>query len=374
VKLVLLAAALAAAWLAYQRLWRVPSPEELEALRREHQRLADQVRGRLAVDAEPPGAADASVVVGVPVPFAERFGRQVAARLLKEMTFTLRGLEIEKAGDLHARLLVGRSLLGQYVAQIRVEQVQAVLRAGRPDLRMAGQRLALAMPVDVVKGAGTGRIHFRWDSRGAAAAVCGDFEMSGDIAGTVVPSPYTVRAQLALTTEGPALVAVPELDDMVVTLRLQPSAESWRLLDAAIEQRSPVCRTALATADVPEKVRELVSRGFVVKLPRRLLPPVRFPVEMEKVVTTESGVLHFQVKPVSLNVSRNAVWYRTDVRLGEAERAAPAATPGDAAGTETPTTAAAPTLEGQADDEAQGLEALPAVEKHLEVRPQPEGH
>jgi hypothetical protein len=357
-KLLLLAAVLAGGWFAYQRLWRVPSPEELEALRREHQRLAEQVRDRLAADAEPTGVAEASVVVGVPVPLAERFGRQVSARLLKEMRFTLRGLEIEKAGDLHARLLVGRSLLGQYVAQIRVEQMQAVLRAGRPDLRMAGQRLALVMPLDVVKGAGTGRIQFRWDSRGAAAAVCGDFEMSGDIAGTVVPAPYTVRAQLSLATEGPALVAVPELDDMALTLRLEPSPESWRLLDATIGQRSPVCRAAVATADVPEKVRELVNRGFAVKLPRRLLPPVRFPVAMEKAVTTEGGVLHFQVKPVNLNVSRNAVWYRTDVRLLENEPAA----------TETPPS------ESQADDEAQGLEALPGVEEHLEVRPQPEGH
>jgi hypothetical protein len=312
------------------------------------------VHQRLAAEAEPPGAPDSAVVIGVPVAFAERFGREVAARLLAQMTLTLHGIKVEKAGDLQARLLVGRTQLGRYVASVHVDEVRAELRAGKPVLKVADGRLEVVLPVDVLKGAGRGRIRFRWDSRGAAAAVCGDFEMSGDIAGTVVPSPYTLRAQLALTTEGPALVAVPELDDMEVTLRLEPSAESWRLLDSAIEQRSPVCRTAVATANVPEKVRELVSRGFAVKLPRRRLPPVRFPVEMEKVVTTEGGVLHLQVKPVGLNVSRNAVWYRTDVRLREAEPATP-------------------TLERQPDDEAQGLVTVPIVEEHLEVRPQPEG-
>jgi len=380
VKRVVLWAALlvlaAGAWFAYQRLWRLPSPEELEALRREHQRLSDQVRARLALEAEPPDAAEASVVVGVPVAFAERFGRQVSARLLEQMTLRLQGIEVEKEGDLHARLLVGRTLIGHYVAHVSVDEVRAVLRAGKPQLRVMSPRLAVTLPVDVLQGSGKGRIRFRWDSRGAASGICGDFEMTGDIGGTVVPAAYTLRAQLTLTTEGPALVAIPELDDLVLPLRLEPSAETWKLLDTAIEQRGALCRTAVATADVPQKIRELIDRGFDVKLPRRLLPAVHFPVEMEKAVDVEGGRLHFQVKPVGLTVARSTVWYRTDVRLLESETA-PVATESEtavsAAGTETSTETPTPTLEGKTNDQTQGLVVAPAPEEHLEVRPQPQG-
>ena len=323
VRLVLLGVAIGLAALAYDRYGRPPGPEELDALRSEHQTLSERLRGRLAASAEPKDAADASIVVGVPAAFAERLSQELSAGLLSTMKLTLREIEVEKSGELDARLLLGRSQIGAYHVRVFLDEVHAVLRAGAPQVRLASPLVGVVFPVTVTSGAGKGRLSLRWDGRGVAGGVCGDFEVAGDISGTAIPSTYRLRGRLALAMDGPALVARPELDDAALSLRIEPSAETWALVDKAIEARGAVCRAALGAADVPEKLRAIVDRGFVVKLPRRFLPELRFPVEMERAVDVEGGSLRFQVRPAGLAVTASQVWYRTDVRLLKEPAAAP---------------------------------------------------
>ena len=368
-QLAVVAALAAAAWFYYERFARVPSTAELAALRREHQALSDRLGQRLALEAEPADVPPASLVVAVPVPFAERFAQDAAARLLQEATLTLRGLKVEKTGVLQAGMF---GELGEYSVHLQLDEVSAVLRAGRPALASAAPQLRVALPLHVLKGQGRGRLRFRWDGRGVGG-VCGDFEITGGIAGKVVPTVYNLRARLTLATEGSTLVARPELQDAVLTLNVEPSADTWKLLDDTLAARPAVCRTALAAADVPEKVRALVARGFPVKLPPNLMPAIRFPLEMEKAIDVEGSPIRFQVRPEGIRVAATRVWYRADVRvLGKEEAAAPELTP-DATAEPTATPMEAP-LEGETDAEPELLVVRPVPEEHLEVRPQPDHH
>jgi hypothetical protein len=332
--------------LAYDRFARPPGPEELAALRREHQALSGRVRARLAVEAEPRDAAPASVVVGVPVPFAERLSGELAAGLLSAMHLRLADLDVEKSGDLEAHLLMGRTQIGHFVVHVHLDEIRAALRAGRPQVRLRGPLVNVAMPVTVTEGTGRGRLRLDWDGRGVAGGVCGDFSVEGEIAGTVVPSTYTLQGRLALSTEGQTLVAKPETDDASLQLHVEPSAETWALVDKAIASRGGLCRAAVGAADVPEKLRAVVDRGFAIALPKRFLPELRFPVELERAVDVGGDEpLRLEVRPAGLEVTRTAIWYRSDVRVLEAKEAEPQA-PAEAPGALTTpgeTATAAPT-------------------------------
>lgn len=309
------AAALFLAGYAYARFWVAPSKEELERLRQEQRMLSDLLKKRLAEAVRVPGAPEASVVVGVPARLAERFAGEVVTSLLSEVRLTVRDIEVRKDGELRGRLLVGRSLLGRYFLGVRLDEVKAVLRSGKPRLRFTGDRVAVTLPVSLTEGSARGRLRFRWDGRGVAGAVCGDVTAAGEIGGTIVPTVYTLEGAFRLAAEGPMLVARPELEDIRLELHTEPSSESWELVEKTIREQGAVCRAALKAADLPERVRSLVGRGFTVTLPRKLLKEVRLPVGMQSSVDLEGTPIRFEVRPAGLALTSTRLWYGADVQL-----------------------------------------------------------
>lgn len=306
---------------AYERFWKVPTPEELERLRQERRLLNERLHERLVREVPLLDAPEATVLVGVPRGFAERLAGDAVTSLLAEMRVTLRDLTVQKEGDLHGRILVGRSLLGRFALRVDLTEVRAVLRAGRPRLRFEGKRVDVVVPVSLTAGSGRGRLRFTWDGRGVAGAVCGDLDVEGEVAGTVVPDAFTLRGGFTLSAEGTTLRARPEFQDVIVTVRIEPSRETWELVEETIRQQGAVCRAALRAADVPEKVRSLVGRGFPVKLPRRLVREVRLPMEVEQTLDLEGTVVRVQVRSAELVLTPACLWYGADVRL--ADRPAP---------------------------------------------------
>ena len=317
------AAALFLAGYAYERFGKAPTAEELERLRQERRFLSERLGQRLAREVPLLGAAEPSVLVGVPRAFAERLAGDVVTRLLAEVRLTLRDLTVEKEGELRGKIVVGRSLLGRFALRVDLAEVRALLRAGRPRVRFEGNRVAVAVPVSLAEGSGRGRLRFRWDGRGVAGAVCGDLEIEGEVSGTVVPSAYTLRGSFTLAAEGPTLRARPEFEDLDLTVRFEPSKDTWELVEKTIQQQGAVCRAALRAADVPEKVRGLVERGFPVTLPRRIVREVRLPMEVEQTLDVEGTAVRFQVRTTELVLTPARLWYAADVRLA----GPPAATP-----------------------------------------------
>lgn len=320
----IVAAVLFLAGYAYARFWRAPGEEELERLRQEQRMLDGLLKKRLAEAARVAEAPEASVVVGVSARFAERFAGEVVTSLFSEVRLRLRDIKVEKEGELRGRVLVGRGLLGRYALSVRLDEVEAVLRAGKPRLRFAGDRVAVALPVSLTEGSGRGRLRFRWDGRGVAGVVCGDVAVEGEVGGAVVPALYTLEGAFRLAAEGPTVVARPEFEEVRLKVRTEPSSESWELVEKTIREQGAVCRAALKAADLPEKVRSLVGRGFTVTLPRKLFREVRLPVKMQPSVDLQGTAIRFEVRPAGLSLTPVRLWYGADVSLVGSPAAMPA--------------------------------------------------
>jgi hypothetical protein len=231
------------------------------------------------------------------------------------MTVRLTDLDVAKEGELKGRVLVGRTSLGNYRLNVHLDEVKASLRAGAPRLQFDGGRVGVALPLSVVQGEGRGSIRFRWDGRGIAGGVCGDADAGGAIAGRVIPADHTLQGRIALATEGGTLRATPELEDAAIRIEVEPSEESWTLLDRAVEAKGAVCRAALGAADVREKVRALVDKGFVVRLPPRLVREVRLPVNVAPLLRSGTGEARFDVRPAGVRLTGSRLWYGTFVAL-----------------------------------------------------------
>jgi hypothetical protein len=311
---IVLAVIVVAGILAYERYGTAPSAADLDRLREQRRALSERIRQRLAGELQGM-PADASVVLGIPPRFAERLAQEVTPSILQEMKVHFGNIDVTKSGELQARILIGHQQLGAFTLRLHLDDVDILLRAGKPQVRFESQRVAVSLPISVASGSGRGNIRFEWEGRGLAGGVCGDMDLHGDIAGRIVPGEHVLSGTLALSTAGSALIAQPELDDVELKLRIEPSAETWQLVDKALQERGAMCRTALRTADVPEKIRAFVNRGFTVALPKRLLHQVRFPAGMEQQVDLDGQPLHFQVHPAALTLTPARLWYGAEVEL-----------------------------------------------------------
>ena len=74
--------------------------------------------------------------------------------------------------------------------------------------------------------------------------------------------------------------------------------------------------------------RNLVGRGFNVKIPQKLIKPVRLPAGLKQSLEIQGLQLALNVKPTGLLVAGDRLWYGADIVLEPAKKAAkPAAKP-----------------------------------------------
>lgn len=314
----LAAVLLVAGGFGYARYWWGPGPEALERERRAVHRLAQQLEARLREQARLRDGAGESVLVGIPAGVAERLAGEALGGLGSGIRVELRDLRFRKADELRARLLAGRRTIGRFVLSLHVLEVHALLRPAPPRLSFEADRVRLALPVVVADGAGRARLRFKWDGRGMAGAVCGDLEVTRELAASVPRRTHTLEGsiRLALDGDGTGLVARPELGDVELRLPIEPSAEAWRFVDEVIAGRGALCRAALGRVDVPAKLRALLARGIRVKIPRRVLErELRVPVAVAREVSVPGGSLRLLVRPNDLVLAPDRLWYGANVEL-----------------------------------------------------------
>jgi hypothetical protein len=316
----LAAAALFAGGFAYARFWWGPGPEALERQRREVRQLGERLERRLRERARLRDSAGESLLIGIPAGVAERLAGEALAGLGSRVRLTLRGLRFRKADELRARLLLGRRSVGRFVLSVEIHEVRAVLRPGKPRLAFGGDRVGVTLPVAVEDGAGRARLRFKWDGRGVAGAVCGDVDVTHEVAASVPRLTHTLAGALRLHVDGPALVAQPEFGDLELKLPIEPSAETWRFVDELIAGRGALCRAALGRVDVKEKIRGVLARGVRVKVPRRLLErPLRLPLEVERSLAMPGGgTMRVDARPMDVILTPARLWYGVKVELRKA--------------------------------------------------------
>jgi hypothetical protein len=309
-RVLLVGTVLLAGGFALSRVVLPPGKRQVQRLRDERRRLEAALESQLG--GELSGAPPSGVVIGIPARTASHLATEMMTTLVPEVRLTLRDLAVRKAGELHGKVVVARARLGTYVVDVHLDEVKILLRPGRPRFAFAGERVGVVLPISLAQGEGRGTVRFRWDGRGVAGAICGDLEATGAIAGTVLPAVHTAAGAFAIAAEAGALVARPEFPDLRIRLEIEPSPKTWQLVDATIKKQGALCRGALGVADVREKIRGVVGKGFAVTVPGKLLPVVRFPAALRGEAELAG---RFEMTPVALSLSRGWLWYGADVTL-----------------------------------------------------------
>jgi hypothetical protein len=307
--------------LAYLSLRKGPPPpptaERLSALVAERDRLQAALRDAVARKGEPSlaRAPVAGVMIGLPTSVTTSIVEQAVTGLFGETTITLRNLRVKKTGEVRAKLLLAKRTLGQYSLDIKINRVQGVLKPGKPKLEYETNRVRLALPVHLAEGQGNATLHFTWDGKGAAGAVCGDLDVTHEISGGVVPQDYHVSGYFEVRSANDAIVLGPGFPDLAVRIIVDPSEQAWGVMDAVMQGRNKSCEIALDKAGVKERVAAMLGRGFNVKIPQKIFKPIRLPAGVTQTVDVGGTRLALGVKSAGVLLSGDRIWYGADVTV-----------------------------------------------------------
>ena len=329
---VVLAVAVAAGLVVrHYRRPRSPSPppavpiqlnREHEAL---HQRLDELLKDdKLVTEVL---AMKGDVILGVRSSLARSLIQEVAARYLDKVGLDLKDIRVEKEGKLKSSTPIGRKNVGRWAITLTIHRVQGVLRAGVPRVEVRGaNRLAVAMPVRIAEGHGNATLAFSWDPHSIVKLVCHDFDVVEPMAGRILPREYPVSGVFVFTASGRRLIATPQSWDRTFRLEVDPSEESWAKVRRALEEQNQLdrCGLAMSPDDVMDQLRELVAKGFDVKLPRRLYRPVSFPAAFRESVTVDDRPVDLAVQPYELRTTPDVIWFAATVRTRVGESTASA--------------------------------------------------
>jgi hypothetical protein len=241
----------------------------IAALVRRRDALRERLAALAAKDPVLAAAPAADVLLGVPEGVGARLIDGIATGFFGETRLELHDLRVRKSGRARAKTLFGRVTPGFYALDLRIHEIRGVLAAQAPKVSFEGQKITLAVPVRVTEGEGRGTLAFRWDSRGLAGAVCGDFRTRVTVAGTVVPQTYVARGWFDVALADGTLVAQPAFPNLKFRIRVEPTPETWREVDRVIGERGAGCRAAMKLVDVRALLRRSWRRASTSPSPRR---------------------------------------------------------------------------------------------------------
>jgi hypothetical protein len=260
----------------------------------------------------------------MPTRLTEKVVTQIVTGLFGETTLTLRNLHAHVSKEVKAKLVLKKRTIGKIDLDVDIHEVQGVLAPGKPQLSFGKNRVALQLPVRVASGYGKATLHVRWDSKGIAGAVCGDVEVHPEVSGTVVPTDYEFAGSFAFSTLGEQVVLVPHFTDLEIRIFVKADEESWKLVEKVVDERNAVCRMALDKVDVRAQLEKILGKGFKVRIPQKIIKPIRLPAGIQKSLEMQGVKLTLKVQPTGLVVTPDRIWYGADIRT----EGAPVPTPG----------------------------------------------
>ncbi len=258
-------------------------------------------------------APEAGLLVGMPERLARSLIEQTVTGLFGETTLTLRDLKIERSNEVKGKVLFGMRTFGSFDLSVAIEEVKATLRPGTPTVKFDQDRFGVELPVRLARGAGRAVVGLKWDSKGMANMVCGDLNLKRSLTGSVVPRDHRVAGAFEIAMDQGAIVFTPRFGEVVVHVEVTPSEESWRAVDALIEEQAALCRTTLKKVDVKARLAEVMAKGFDVKLPARLFKPVRLPLGVQQSLSLQGIDVSLDVQPAGLRIAKQRIWYGVNV-------------------------------------------------------------
>ena len=264
-----------------------PTEAELQALleRRDalQKRLTEVIvaNGEKSVAKAPRGG----VMIGIPTSFTRSILEQVVTGLFSEMTLTLKNLKVHKEGQVRVKLVLAKRTVGKYVLDVKIHQVQGVLRPGKPDVVFGRNRVSVSLPVRLAEGKGNADIRLQWDSKGLAAnTMCGDVDVTKAVTGGVIPQDYRLAGAFKIASSGNSVTLSPDFpEELQVRIFVDPSEQAWQAVEEVVNEQRAGCEKTLDKIDMKKILGSLVGRGFNVKIPQKVIKPVRLPAGVQAV-------------------------------------------------------------------------------------------
>ena len=297
--------------------------KQIQALEQERRQLQARVGELIAKDPRLQGMPPTGVRVGVPTALARTMIERVVTGFVDSVTLTLRNLKVKKTGTVKKMIT-----LGQYDLKVEINEVKGHLKTGKPEVKFGGNRVALVLPVRVASGTGNANIDFKWDGKNVSGAVCGDMQVSQDVAGNVKPDEYSVSGALHLTASARAILASPKFPVVKVNLKVDPSAESWAAVQKILDEKGGVCGFVVDKVDIRGVLEGLVGKGFNVRLPTEKIKPMAIPVGIAPTMKVGDETVRIEVKVSNLAITEHMIWLGADVSIEGAEgKPVPGASP-----------------------------------------------
>jgi hypothetical protein len=296
-----------------------PTEAQLQALTERRDALGVRLRDVIVASGEKSlaEAPRGDVMIGIPTSFTRSILQQVTTGFFDDMTLTLKNLKVHKAGDVKVKMLVSKKRVGHYVLDVLIHQVQGTLKPGAPELRFSEDRVAVSLPVRLAGGTGNADIRLQWDSKGLVAnALCGDTDVTKAITGGVIPKDYVLNGAFRITSAGEAIVLRPDFrEELQVRIFVDPSEQAWQAVKEVMEAQRAGCEAALNKVDLKQILARLVGRGFNVKIPQKVIKPVRIPAGIRQSLEMQGIHVALQVRSTGLKVTRGRLWYGANVAL-----------------------------------------------------------
>jgi hypothetical protein len=287
--------------------------ERMVRLHEEYRRLRERFEALLAREplvgqTERMGG---DMVVAVREGFVKKVAEEAAQRYFDRVALDLSGIEVSESGEVHADTFLGRVNAGRWTLNVTLLHVRGLLRARAPRIELKeGNEVALALAVLLEEGHGTATVRFTWKSRGVAKIVCRSFETRQEISGRIKPDEYPVKGSFVLAAAKNALVSTPRFDP-AFRVNVELNRESWARVRAQLEAQDDITRCGLGfdPDQVFGRLQELVGKGFVVRLPRKLLRPVTLPAGITQSVEVQGRQVGLAVTQDTLRIAPEGLWY-----------------------------------------------------------------
>jgi hypothetical protein len=134
-----------------------------------------------------------------------------------------------------------------------------------------------------------------------------------------------VFGDMVLAAEGDRIVARPEFPVQKIRISAEPSAETWAKVRATLSQldefeKCGIGLEVLSSDKVIALLTKVLTKGFKVKLPTKLVPTLELPASVSESVEVEDQQVELVVRPLHLRVEPRALWYSASVDAQVARR------------------------------------------------------
>jgi hypothetical protein len=292
------------------------TPEQMQAklqsLEQEIPALRAKLGEAIAKDRRLEGMPKEGVRIGVPTTLARTLIQRVVEGFVDSVTLRLSNIGVHTGGKIKKVVTIG-----VYDLNVKIKEVSGRLKTGKPEVEFGGNTVSLALPVKVASGSGTANIDFVWDGKNVSGAVCGDMKVNENVGGSVKPSEYPVSGSLLLTTTTQQILASPKFPKIKVNLKVEPSPESWAVVQGILDSKGGVCGFVVDKVDIKGVLEGLLGKGFDVTLPTEKLKPMAVPVGIAPTMTVRDQPITIEVKVGHLAITEDMIWLGADVALGK---------------------------------------------------------